>query len=409
MSLFNVSQNHPLIPSAQEYVIEKKYVTIHSEDRDLIKYPDSSEFEVELPQDYLNVSTVKLSTWTFPANYNTFSPVLANSTFYFKFDNIYNPGENGLVGNALQTAIFTALYNYVNPLTGLDGYVAVIETGFYTPQQMATELMNQMNRIVTTYLTAALTKINPTLVQQFVDQGGYTDFVVAYNEVNQKLWYGNRSSSFTLLNEKQVEVKRYTASLCADKESLPDDSILGLPSYIGFGLCNASSITTSDPGLVRFYYSNSVLKPNDNGYWLTPNPNLPGAKISFVEAPFKINNMGPAYFYMEIAGLNCIDECNPFVFNRFTTTTNQTSGRVNSAFAKIGITATPLSQWFDLGSEPYKYFNPPAERIRRLKIKLRYHDGGRVNFGKFNYSFMLEFTMFRPQTIRQSTTTPAYK
>jgi len=51
-----------------------------------------------------------------------------------------------------------------------------------------------------------------------------------------------------------------------------------------------------------------------------------------------------------------------------------------------------------------KIFNPPAERIRRLKIKIRYHNGLLVDFGKFNYSFMLEFTILRPQNIRNYVT-----
>ena len=153
-----------------------------------------------------------------------------------------------------------------------------------------------------------------------------------------------------------------------------------------------------------------MLRPQDMGYWLTPNPNLPGSQISFIEAPFKLNNMGPSHFYMEIAGLNCIDETSPFNYSEFTKTTNETNGRVNSAFAKISVTATPLAQWFDLGSDPYKFFNPPAERIRRLKIKLRYHDGTLVNFGRFNFSFMLEFTLFLPQNIRTTNNlVPAYK
>lgn len=180
MSVFNVSQNHPLIPNSQDYMLFKKYVSIHSEDRDIVKFPSSSEFEIELPEDYLNVSTVKLSTWTFPANYNTFAPLLSNVTLYFQFDNIYNPGEHGLA-NPLQDAIFSALYNYTNPNTGGSEWVAFIETGFYNPQQMAIELTNQLNRVVTAYLYTVIT--DSTLQSQLKSQGGYTDFVVAYSEV----------------------------------------------------------------------------------------------------------------------------------------------------------------------------------------------------------------------------------
>jgi len=110
--------------------------------------------------------------------------------------------------------------------------------------------------------------------------------------------------------------------------------------------------------------------------------------------------MGDAFFYMEIQGLNCIDETSPYNLSNFTVTTNQTNGVANAAFAKISIPTTPLGQWFDKKSLPYKYFAPPAERLRRFKIKLRYHNGQTVDFNVFPYSFTLEFTCVKPQILR---------
>jgi hypothetical protein len=113
--------------------------------------------------------------------------------------------------------------------------------------------------------------------------------------------------------------------------------------------------------------------------------------------------MGPAYFYMEIAQNNCISETSPYNLSLFTQTTNVTNGVVNSAFAKISVPATPLSQWFDRDSAPYKFFLPPAERIRKLKIRLRYHNNELVDFGSFDYSFMLEFLVLLPTQTRTVT------
>ena len=79
-----------------------------------------------------------------------------------------------------------------------------------------------------------------------------------------------------------------------------------------------------------------------------------------------------------------------------------TNGIVNSAFAKIAIPTTPISQWFDRDSLPYKFYYPPAEKMRRLKFKIRYHNGEVVNFGIFSYSFVIEFTIQLPQSIRTS-------
>jgi hypothetical protein len=135
-----------------------------------------------------------------------------------------------------------------------------------------------------------------------------------------------------------------------------------------------------------------------------PNSILPGSTVYWIECPLKINLMGPSYFYMEIEGLNCINETSPYNVSTFTATTNETNGIVNSAFAKIAIPTTPLSQWFDRDSNPYKIFIPPAERMRKIKIKLRYHNGQLVDFGLYNYSFVLEFTLMVPQQLRNSKT-----
>ena len=47
MSRFNTSTSHPIIPNAQQYMLHYKYVSIHSEDRDILKWPNPSEFEIE--------------------------------------------------------------------------------------------------------------------------------------------------------------------------------------------------------------------------------------------------------------------------------------------------------------------------------------------------------------------------
>ena len=59
-----------------------------------------------------------------------------------------------------------------------------------------------------------------------------------------------------------------------------------------------------------------------------------------------------------------------------------------------------ISQWFDSNSEAVKIFNPPAERIRRIRIKLRYHDGSPVLFDRFSFSFNLLFNLLVPQPLR---------
>lgn len=420
MSQFNLNNNHPLIPNSNQYYIDKKYVSIHSEDRDILKYTNSAEFEIELPQDYLNVQSVRLSSWSFPCNYSVFSIDTNNVYMTFKFIALYNPGEHSY-SDPLTEAIFAGLYYNLE-----NNYVVEIEPGFYNPLQMAKELTNKFNEIVSVYLQDFFLSTNPLYIQYnyaselFTE---YTRFAVTYSEVGQKLWFGNNADQFIITNTSKILAeKKIFNQKCIQgrRNELPNYSNFGLPSFLGFNrvdvVANSASyylnsditdesgvIESTDPiRLVPRLYYGDVLLPNDKGYWCVSI--LPGATVYYLPAPLKINFMGPAYIYMEIEGLNCIDETIPYNLSKFTSHTNQTNGIVNSAFAKIPVISTPISQWFDAEMSPYKYFNPPAERIRKLQIKFRYHNNILVNFGSFDYSFTLEFTILKPQNERKYTT-----
>ena len=115
----NTNQNHPLQHNSQNYLPYKKYVSIHSEDRDALSFPNSSEFEIELPEDITNISTMKLVDWSFPSNYDTFSVLNSNITMLFKFTSLYEPPNNTTY--PLESAIYEALKDYN------DNYIITIE------------------------------------------------------------------------------------------------------------------------------------------------------------------------------------------------------------------------------------------------------------------------------------------
>ena len=389
---YNLNTGHPIQPNAQEYMSYTKHVSIHSEDRDMIKFPNSSFFEIELPEDINNVVSVRLSTWTFPANYSTFSETFNNLAMAFQITTPYNPAEH-LVSNPMLEAIYACLFTTQN-----DKYEIIIEEGFYTPDQMVTELTNKFNEAVTNRIKTYLMNSNHDLLASFTS---YDRFVVVYNEVQQNIWFGNTADGFTLLNNLIFIKSQTTSNLqCTQNVGnlLPDFSNWGLPANLGFTRADAPAITAVDFS-PRFYYGDVTC--GDDGYWLLPNSLLVGSQVYYVACPAKINLMGPAYIYMEINGLNNIDETSPFNVSNFTKETNETNGVVNAAFAKISIPTTPLSQWFDRDSAPYKYFTPPADRIRRLAIKVRFHNGKLADFNTFPYSFMLEFGVLQPQILRR--------
>jgi hypothetical protein len=396
MSKYNVSTSHPLIPSSQEYFFNKKCVSIHSDDRDMQKYPNSAEFEIELPQDYVNVEGVKLSTWSFPSNYNVFSNMQRNTKLSFKMTDLYNNGAGpNPVFNLTRSETFAALYaNIANE------YIIEIEDGFYSPTQMAKELTNKMNEIITNEVKQYLVSTgDPYNILPTYE--GYSEFVVAYNCVSQNLWFGNSCDGFTLVNNSII----YSASKqinfsCKGNSTYPEDANWGLPVYLGFTYDSVTSIATPQNNPPRFYYGDALVS-GDDGYWLQGDPTFTDSKLHYLSAPLKINLLGDAYFYMELEGLNNMDETIPFASNCFTKHTNVTNGVVNSAFAKIGVVSTPSSQWYGQSQEAFKWFNPPAERIRKLRVKMRYHNGSLVNFGLFNYSFTLDFVLLTPQINRK--------
>lgn len=405
-------KNHQIIPNSNQYFYERKYLSFHSEDRDFIKYPNSAEFEIILPQDYLNVASARLASWSFPSNYSVFSTLGAyNVSMSFRFIKLYNPAEHN-ISNPLLEGIFAALYSNLNKR-----YVVTIEPGFYNPDQMAIELTNKFNEAVTNQIVDFFNN-NP--VEYAIAKSlfvAYNRFKVVYNAVSFKLWFGNTADQFILTNEESALLTAAVGqNLCSKKNLLPEFDSWGLPAYLGFTRCNATAYSVEEylsrlPDdnpiftdinkqlkVPRFYYGDAVPGSGDNGFWLLPG--APEATVYFIEAPYKISFFGPDHIYMEVDGMNCIDETSPWNLSEYTMKNNQTNGIVRSSFAKIPLVSTPISQFYDRDSVSYKYWNPPAERISKLKVKFRYHNGQMVSFGQFNYSFMIEFNVLCPQQER---------
>ena len=340
---------HPLIPNANEYMFEKKYISIHSEDRDLQKYPNSADFEIELPQDYCNVQAVKLASWSFP-DADVFSQSKNNTTISFSIVAPYNPSS--LPGaTPLQVAIFSALFSKTSK------YFVKIESGTYSPSQIQTELTNKFNAAVSDYIRAYLLANNPSLVASFT---GYTEFVIAYNMVSNKIWFGNKCDNFIVYSESDMN------------------------KYLGFSLVPISMTSATSS---NFFYETPTS-------WLSPS--YSNASVYFSEGLFKANLKGSNAYYMEIFGMNNIDEtCLYSELPKTSPHTNFTTGSVNSCFAKIPI-QTNTTAYFP--ADTLKLYNPPAVKIRNIKFKIRHHNGTLVDFSGENYSFMLEMFLYRPQT-----------
>jgi hypothetical protein len=399
MSKFNTSTNHPLIPNAQQYMFDFKYVSIHSEDRDVTKYPCSSNFEIELPQDYCNVQSVKLLTWSFPSSFDTFSPSNFNVKMTFSFLEITPHNET-----ELQTAIFNGLMANIK-----NEYTIIISSGKYDDgDTIATEIQNRMNASVTNYLISYLKGIGRAdLIEEFVLGKGYTNFIL-YNDTKQnRLWFGNTnlincpSAKFVIHNtEENVFLKNASMG----KFQYTEYSLWGLGAFLGFHK-NQPAVSIESPfntNRNKYQYPRAYQEGEPTESWWLTDGRVYGEKpVFYLEAPCILNILGSKYFYMDTDLLNTMDELVPYELNNFTNHTNESSGIVNSTFAKIPLYNLSLAaQSIDVSVPTYKLFNPPAERIRKLRIRLRYHNGSLVQFSNKGFSFTLQFALFRPQNQR---------
>jgi len=173
---YNVNNSKPLINREQNYVIDRKLVSVHSEDRDITKYPDPSHFSITLPQPLLNVQSLRLVQTSFPLNYYVFSNKYENTKFRFTYD--------GTI------------------------YCASIQEGTYTTCEIATELTNVMNELI-----------------------GEPTFSVYYDPVGNHLWFGNTFKPFSLNFDCKME---YPESLCNTSTVWFQYAAWGLPYYLGY-------------------------------------------------------------------------------------------------------------------------------------------------------------------------------
>ena len=83
------------------------------------------------------------------------------------------------------------------------------------------------------------------------------------------------------------------------------------------------------------------------------------------------------------------------------------NGKVNAAFAKIPVVCIPNAQSFDSRNgllQNLSHYDPPIERIEKLKFKFRKHDGQLIDFQNSALNFTIEFNCLKDEIPRESYT-----
>ena len=83
-----------LQPSTHQYGALRQLITVHSEDRDRTKYPQANLFEIELPVEYRNIASMRLSDVDFPCILHVFSTDNQNTKLTFNETTYTIPSGN---------------------------------------------------------------------------------------------------------------------------------------------------------------------------------------------------------------------------------------------------------------------------------------------------------------------------
>ena len=416
--MFNVNTTRPLIPRKQTYVLNRELVTVHSEDRDIKKWKNTNHFEVELPKIMENVESMRLIDCTLPSCHRTFT----------------NDYQNTKMSFTMSVGVNDPIYPTFASVNG-EPFTITIQEGFYCPTEMAKEIENKMNQIITDYLV------------NYGELTPYTYFKVYYDKVGLRYWFGNEVHKFSLLFDKK---ENYKLTNCKQPEMWEKYVKWGLPFYLGFEKQTYYGMPFLDsnnkPKAISFCYLGSNAKwlepkttttvNNDTTSSSTSNVSVSmqgssllnaltskssgvsynGGGISqitdnsqsqtialenpvyFVKASNSPDLLGEKVIYMEIKKYNNYNEIMPYSENTNSLLHNDYSGRVNSCFAKIPITALPLGEYSESRNgflNNVKAFDVPEEKISKLLVTFRFHDGRLVEFENGSLNFTVAFNCLK--------------
>jgi len=387
MSRFNVNQTHPLIPRQQNYVLEKKLISFHSEDRDIKQWPKTNIFQIELPESLSQVQSMRLVSVSLPSNQYVFSNKYQNTKFSFSID--------------LQGEI--------------QEHIVEISEGSYTPDELALEIANIMNFKIVEKNASTYSQIS---TQEF--------FRCKYNKIKNTFWFGLLGHTNTPTpTPNQTVIRKFSLNFqkkmsyivdCNSTEVWENYAKWGLPFYLGYEKKKyISTPTPSNPyfnGRVQgdafgFSYEIKDTGSSDqaSGHWLSQ-PDTADSDNLIVDIsknPCTMNILGEDWIYMEVEKHNTIDEIRPYSTNTSGWFNNDYNGKVNSAFAKIPVENNAFSSGFVKNRNilsNVSFYTPPLARVKRFKFKFRYHDGRLVDFKCMPISFVIEFNVLRDEQVK---------
>ena len=308
------------------YSIDSKILFIDSNDRDIAKWPNSSEFEINCPQVYNNVQSL-----------NLLNIVLPNP--------IYNISDY-LQNNKL-----------VLDISGIGISIITLEDGYYDVETLRSSLQNKINR-----------STNKNLV-------------VAYNEVSRKYYFGISNNSITnsgffqLMFNKQLD---FSSSCITNVNVYSQHSNWGLGYILGFDKKTYSSITIDTSNNLTFDYSaNTWIATSNASVISSPYPHTLDSNENIYIELEKYNKCDELKPYLSY---NYNNSNSGIVNSAFAKIPSSNLAAHNSNITVL------LDNEI---SSTVSYFKPPIEKLAKIKIKIRYHNNMLVDLQNTNVSLSL--------------------
>lgn len=374
-------------PPYKNYLLDRKLVSIHTEDRDITKYPNNNNFAVELPEDMINIQSMRLVQIDLPRNQYTFTNDNQNTKLAF---DVRPDISSSSISPQSEKSILQNKYDQTVPG---NLYEIEIDEGFYTPQELANEIQTKMNVIVQDY---AISQGVLTTDASF----NYNHFEILYDKPKDKVIFSNDRDEFTIYFNYE---HTYNNICIGQKTAFTLPIYWGLGYYLGFER-DAYTSTAYNEFYLEWYPSASQA-PKTPTPQITASSDSSTNQVYVVETPHILKIEGDRNIYMEIDRYNNMDELEPYSVNTKSMYNNDYAGKVNSAFVKIPLPQNSFTHVFDSLNNflfSTNQFRTPLEKIRRLQFRFRYHDGRLVDFKNEPFSFTLEFNrLFEEQLQNQ--------
>ena len=327
-----------LIDRLQNFTLDRKILSVDTNDRDINRWPNPAEFEITTPQNYTNIESIRLVNIQSNNKFYNISEYLQNNKLIINID--------GLSNNQTIT----------------------LKDGLYDADKLEKTLENLLNKL---------------------KEG----FKVKYNEVNRKMYIGSTSQFSLLFNENyDLSYNNICNNYLQNYTNIYKQyNNWGLGAILGFEKKTYESSTNE----TNFTYE---ISGND---WISDGNNI-------IEPPLTLNLEENKQIYIEVNKINQSDEIKPYITDKVN---NTNSGIVNSFFAKTPIIVCQQNQSINNKEcyiEGISYYQPPLDKISKLKIKLRYHNGMLVDLQNSNIILTFEINQIRNEMKDYSVRTPFF-